>query len=126
MKKKIVLFIIVLAGFLIIYNYVFPEHRSIEKEKPLYSAQATLVFKEFMDNLTLAEVKYLDQTIVVTGVITSLSSDNLTINNKISCKFDGPISGFSIHDSIVIKGRCIGFDDLLEEIKLDQCSSIKF
>ena len=116
----------VLAGFLIIYNYVFPEHRSIEKEKPLYSAEATLVFKEFMDNLTLAEVKYLDQTIVVTGVVTSLSSDNLTINNKISCKFDGPISGFSIHDSIVIKGRCIGFDDLLEEIKLDQCSSIKF
>ena len=126
MKKKIILFIIVLAGFLIIINYIFPEHRSIETEKPLYSNEATLVFKEFIDNLTLAELKYLDQTIAVTGVITSLSSDNLTINNRISCKFDSPVSGFSINDSIAIKGRCIGFDDLLEEIKLDQCSSIKF
>jgi hypothetical protein len=26
---------------------------------------------------------------------------------------------------VAIKGRCIGFDDLLEEIKLDQCSIIK-
>mgnify|MGYP006071633269 FL=1 len=126
MKKKIILFIIVLAGFLIIINYIFPEHRSIETEKPLYSTEANLVFKEFIDNLTLAELKYLDQTIAVTGVITSLSSDNLTINNRISCKFDSPVSGFSINDSIAIKGRCLGFDDLLEEIKLDQCSSIKF
>jgi hypothetical protein len=27
-----------------------------------------------------------------------------------------------VNDSVTVKGRCIGFDDLLEEIKLDQCT----
>ena len=47
------------------------------------------------------------------------------INNKIFCKFDNIVNKININDSIVVKGRCIGYDELLEEIKLDQCSIVK-
>jgi hypothetical protein len=51
--------------------------------------------------------------------------ENVTINNKIYCQFESLNNDLKVNDSVAIKGRCIGFDDLLEEIKLDQCSIIK-
>jgi hypothetical protein len=35
------------------------------------------------------------------------------------------LSKLKVNDTIVVKGRCIGYDDLLEEIKLDQCSIVR-
>ena len=71
---------------------------------------------------TKAELKYLDQTIVVSGLITSVNAENITISNKIYCQFETLNNDLKVNVSVAIKGRCIGFDDLLEEIKLDQCS----
>ena len=83
------------------------------------------MFDEFIDNSKQAEYKYLNQTITVSGVITSFNTENIMINNKIFCKFDNIVNKININDSIVVKGRCIGYDELLEEIKLDQCSIVK-
>ena len=30
-----------------------------------------------------------------------------------------------LNNDVTIKGRCIGYDDLLEELKMDQCIIIK-
>ena len=55
----------------------------------------------------------------------SRDNESITINNKIFCNFTKIFSELKVNDPISVKGRCIGYDDLLEEIKLDQCSIVK-
>ena len=104
---------------------MYPDHRSISEESVSYKLDPESLFNEFIEDSQQAELKYLDQTIVVSGVITSINAKNITISNKIYCQFETLNSNFKVNKSIAVKGRCIGFDDLLEEIKLDQCSIIK-
>ena len=125
MKKKILLFVFTLCLFFLGYNYLFPDHRTINQEEALFNVEASILFDEFIDNSKQAEYKYLNQTITVFGVISSFNTENIMINNKIFCKFDNIVNKININDSIVVKGRCIGYDELLEEIKLDQCSIVK-
>ena len=125
MKKKILLFVFTLCLFFLGYNYLFPDHRTINQEEALFNVEASILFDEFIDNSKQAEYKYLNQTIIVSGVITSFNPENIMINNKIFCKFDTIMTEININDSTVVKGRCIGYDELLEEIKLDQCSIVK-
>ena len=122
MRSKIVFILIVVFGILFGYNYLFPEHRSIDQEAVRFTMDAEVVFSAFIENAPQAESKYLDQTLVVSGIISAVNSQGLTINNKIDCKINTIDLGLQLNDSIAIKGRCIGYDDLLEQIKLDQCS----
>jgi hypothetical protein len=125
MKNKLIVGFIIFFGIVIAYNYMYPDHRTISEEIVSFNVQADSIFNEFIDDATKAELKYLDQTIVVSGLITSVNAENITISNQIYCQFETLNNDLKENESVAIKGRCIGFDDLLEEIKLDQCSIIK-
>ena len=125
MRNKIIFSIIIVFGIIIAYNYMYPDHRSISEETVSYTLDAESLFNEFTEDSQQAELKYLDQTVVVSGLITSVNTGNITISNKIYCQFEALNSDLKVNDSLAVKGRCIGFDDLLKEIKLDQCSIIK-
>lgn len=125
MKKLywIILLISIIGGFLG-YNYIYQDHRDIDAEKPEFTLASEDISKEFADNASTAEAKYLDKTIMVSGNITEVNTEDITINNTIFCVLSEAYetTNFKINDNITIKGRCIGYDDLLELIKLDQCS----
>ena len=125
MRNKIIYSLILVFGIIIAYNYMYPDHRSISEETVSYTLDADSLFNEFTEDSQQAELKYLDQTIIVSGVITSINANSVTISNKIYGQFETLYSDLKVNDSIAVKGRCIGYDDLLEEIKLDQCSIIK-
>jgi len=122
MRNIVVFILIVVFGMFFGYNYLFPDHRSIDQEVVRFTIDADAIFNAFIENAPLAESKYLDHTLVVSGIISTVNSQGLTINNKIDCKINTIDLGLQLNDSIAIKGRCIGYDDLLEQIKLDQCS----
>jgi len=125
MKKLywIVLLIAIIGGFLG-YNYIYQDHRDIHAEKPEFTVASEVISKEFADNATTAEAKYLNKTIMVSGNITEINTKDITINNTLFCNLSEgyETTKFKINDNITIKGRCIGYDDLLELVKLDQCS----
>ena len=125
MRNKIIFSLILIIGLIFAYNYAYPDHRSIQDEPVSYTLDAASFFNEFKSDSHQAELKYLDQTVVVSGLITSVNTGNITISNKIYCQFEALNSDLKVNDSLAVKGRCIGFDDLLEEIKLDQCSIVK-
>ena len=125
MRNKIIVGLISIVGIIFAYNYLYPDHRSISEESVSYTLDAESIFNEFKADSHQAELKYLDQTVVVSGLITSVNTGNITISNKIYCQFEALNSDLKVNDSLAVKGRCIGFDDLLEEIKLDQCSIVK-
>jgi len=124
MKKKLLILalILIVAGYFG-YNYIYQDHRNIETEKAEFTIDATSLVAEFSENLSNAETKYLNKTIQITGKITELANNELTINEGVFCTFNAENfnTTFKLNDTVTIKGRCIGFDDLLEIVKLDQC-----
>jgi len=119
MRKWILILVVVILG-LIGYTYIYQDHRDIENEKAEFSLIASDWANEFVINPLASEKKYLNKTIEVQGTITELNAFDLTLDDNIFCQFTSKIKIES--KSIKIKGRFIGYDNLLEQVKLDQCS----
>jgi hypothetical protein len=104
------------------YNYIYKDHRDIMAEVSEIEIAAPYLLERFKkdDGKDL-----LNRTITVTGTITQVESKTITIDSNVHCSFGSEVGGFENGDLIVIKGRCIGYDDLFEVVKLDQCLIIK-
>ncbi|MGK0252920.1 MAG: hypothetical protein ACI9OE_000373 [Mariniflexile sp.] len=124
MKKWLILIILCVLG-LLVYKYLYQNHRDIANETSIYSLSALDISNEFAVNPVASESKYLNKTIEISGVVTNYNSNNLTLNENVFCLFSKNIQiEFLNNSQIKIKGRFIGYDDLLEQIKLDQCNII--
>ena len=122
MKKWIFFVIVLLIGGVLLYNYVYKDHRDIENEEPFFIVTSEDLITEFTLDNKIASEKYLDKTIQIIGVVTSLDGNVLQVESVISCYFKDTLnSNQLLNKKIEIKGRCIGYDELLEEIKIDQC-----
>ncbi len=106
------------------YNYIYQDHRDISTENADYTINASDFIAEFINDSETAQTKYLNKTIVINGDITAQTNNSITLNNSIFCSLL-EYNTISKEITVSIKGRCIGYDDLLEEIKLDQCSLTK-
>ena len=123
MKNKswfVFFFIVVLIAFA--YIYIQKPHRDISTESVEYSISSDALLDEFLVNEANASAKFLDKTIVVYGALTEIYNNFLAVDNKIYCKFEKEVPIIPLKSSLKVKGRCIGFDVLLEQVKLDQCS----
>lgn len=105
-----------------IYIYTQKPHRNISNEKVEFVLFSDEFLKEFKVNEGTAAAKFLDKTILVEGVVTEINMNYLILDNKIYCKFDKELPKNVLNTNLKVKGRCIGFDELLEQVKLDQCS----
>jgi len=122
MKKKIIALLVFIGAGIIVYNYIFQEHRNIETEKSEYTLSSIEILNEFSIDPLKSEKKYLNKTIEVTGKITAHSDKSISLDNIVFCQFSTYIKKeIKNNTQIKIKGRFIGYDDLVEEIKLDQC-----
>ena len=126
MKKKA---LIAVTVFLVLafatYKYMYKSHRNISTETVSYSASVKEVYTAFQQNDSLANAKYIDKTIEIYGKITNLDLSNkiITVDEKLLARFTNSIPNtLKLQNSIALKGRVVGFDDLLEEIQMDQCT----
>jgi hypothetical protein len=124
MKRNWIALIIVLIITTVIgYNYVYQDHRDIENEQTEFSMSSVEINQLFSKNPTSAEQKFLNKTIEVSGLITDINSNDITIDDKVFCQFSNNLEpSLDKNEKVKIKGRVIGYDDLLEQVKLDQCS----
>ena len=123
MKNKswfVFFFIVILIASA--YVYIQKPHRDISVETVEYSISSDALLNEFLVNEANASIKFLDKTIVVYGTLTEIYNNFLVVDDKIYCKFDVNTPEIPSNSFLKIKGRCIGFDVLLEQVKLDQCS----
>lgn len=124
-KRNWILFLLLVTICMFIsYQYIYQNHRDIKKEKAHYSTTPQTISDEFKQNPIEYEKKYLNKTIEISGITTETNYKDLTLNNTVFCQFT-EIHSVKINSIIKIKGRCIGYDDLFEQVKLDQCSIIK-
>nr|WP_282042445.1 hypothetical protein [Winogradskyella flava] len=107
------------------YNYIYQDHRDIETETAEFSISSSEIATLFSEDITSAEQKFLNKTIEISGIISEINTNDITIDDKAFCQFSDVITtALDKTDTIKIKGRVIGYDDLLEQVKLDQCTII--
>ncbi|WP_282136158.1 OB-fold protein [Seonamhaeicola maritimus] len=122
MKKKLIIVLLIGLIGVVIYNYIYKDHRNISTEKAEFTITSIELSNEFQIAPLDSEKKYLNKTIEISGLISEVNALNLVLNEKIFCQLLNPVNESVLKgNSIKVKGRCIGYDDLLEEIKLDQC-----
>ena len=126
MKKIILgLLLVAIAASVGIYLYMYQGHRDIAHEESAYSLTVPELSKQYATDAKTSDKKYLDKTIEIKGTITSIDSPNhsIVLDEKLSAVFkDSILPKLSMQSTIKIKGRFIGYDDLLEELKMDQIS----
>ncbi len=126
MKKKIIIILLVLlvAAF-VVYKILYKEHRDIASEDVTYTETVAQVFDAFQKDTQKANAKYLDKTIELSGIITNMDPQNklITVDEKLSARFTNSIpNNLKPRNTVTLKGRVVGYDDLLGEIQMDQCT----
>ncbi len=126
MSKKVKIIGILLLVVLLVaisINYVFHGGaRDLATEQTEFNVNSKDIILEFASNITTATKKYSDKAISISGKVTAVSDSVVTIDQTIICNLKSPDSNIIKEQTISIKGRLVGFDDLLGELKLDQCS----
>lgn len=129
MRKKIILgvLLVILVVAFAGYKMIYKEHRDIATEEAEFTLSADALQKEFTANDSLANVKYADKTILVSGKATAFdaASNTVTVDEILSATLKDKTEPITIQSPITIKGRFVGYDDLLGELKMDQVSLIK-
>lgn len=125
-RKKPLLIVLGIGAILaaiLVYNYVYQDHRNIETEKPTFTVSAIELSEAFQQDEMIATETYLNQTILVKGVVREMNKETAMMEPNVFFALsenehttDSP----KLHTNIQIKGRCIGYDSILEEIKFDQ------
>ncbi|WP_299276089.1 hypothetical protein [uncultured Psychroserpens sp.] len=122
MRKRIIILIVLAIGLIIGYNYIYQDHRDIESENAKYKMTTSDIALSFSENISESEAKYLNTTIEVAGKISESDSHSITLDDKVFCQFTNAIQNtIKPNSQLKVKGRVIGYDDLLEQVKLDQC-----
>ena len=68
----------------------------------------------------------INQVVQFRGKVTGFDSSFVILDHRLICSTDSSVkSNLSIGDSTILKGRCLGYDDLLEELRLDHVVKIK-
>jgi hypothetical protein len=125
MKKKIIIILLIL--FLVIfvtYKYVYKQHRDVSTEKVDHKGTVKDILSDFQTNEVNANAKYLDKTIEVSGTISSIDFElnSLFLDEILFVTLKDKLpKSLQLQSAIKIKGRFIGYDALLEELKMDQC-----
>ncbi|MEO9558943.1 MAG: hypothetical protein ABJG51_07315 [Nonlabens ulvanivorans] len=120
MIKKI-LFGFLLIGFIVIigYNYLYQDHVDVEQSKSSASFTSQVLIELFTDQDLQNDQRALDQIIEVKGKVTNVEKNTIILDEQI---FIEMVADEKLKENqlIIIKGRCLGYDELLEEVKIDQ------
>ena len=126
MKKKLIL---ALTGLLVgvtalgfVLNATFnPKHRVIANEEPAFFIPADELQYLFANDEQSAGKKYMDQVLKVSGKVTEVEGQSIVLDNRVLANLlTDTGKGLLQGEELIIKGRCVGFDELLLQVKIDQ------
>jgi tRNA_anti-like len=126
-KFKIILFSIVVIGILGLTGYNYLMHggaRNLSAEDAAFTVSSKNITNEFASNTETANKKYLEKAIIIKGTVTKITNKEIIIDNTIICNLKELDPSIQKNQFITLKGRVVGYDDLMGEIKLDQCLKV--
>ena len=119
-RTKIALFILLtaLVGSYAAYKYAYKPHTTINELDVKFSGTANA----FYESVQQDALKWQDVAVELEGTVTSIDDKGFVLNHNVYCQLNEGLSTGALKEAqtIKIKGRMIGYDDLLDEVKLDQ------
>lgn len=118
---------LVLLSGMVIYEKVFnAKHREIFEGPTEFTISADDLQFYFADNQKVATKKYMDKVIETYGSVTEVGDNTLVLEDRVQVYFLSDLKQeITVGDNMSIKGRCVGFDELLLTVKMDQATTIK-
>lgn len=124
LSKKSKIRIVVILSLLVItacsiYAYVFKPHDKVVDITSEYIGSAN----DFMVKIKEDAKLWNSKIVTLTGEISSLEANGIILENNIFCQFDNASETLNLQKgkTTTIKGHIIGYDDLFDELKLNQC-----
>ncbi len=127
MKKWLIIFILLIGVALAGYFYVFHKpHRNVQAEEASVHLRARELFDAYKQEVSAANAQYLDQVVEIRGAITELDDNHLILEPGIYCQMAEGFapSGLTEGGEVTVKGRVVSFDELFEEVRVDQASLV--
>jgi len=124
MKKLFLFLVFITIAVFVAYNYVMAAPKDVASTSADVTINAPILAKDFASSEIVATEKYAEKVIAVSGLVTAVDDKSVTLDGKVNCVFKDIIS-VKKGESVKIKGLFIGYDEMFEEIKIDQCSFIK-
>jgi tRNA_anti-like len=127
MNKKIKLYAIgsfaLIALMFGVYKFLLKNaERDIKNENAVFTVNSRSISDEFGKNATTSITKYQDKTIVLKGIVTDVSDKQLILDGIMICEMIEKQNNELRNKKVTLKGRFVGYDDLMGELKMDQCS----
>ena len=114
-----VLPLVALVAFVYYTKSLKPDYAS---KKPTLKTDSHDLLWRFQMN---EGAELINQIVQFRGKITGFDSLLVIVDHRLICNPDSSmVVDLSIGDSTTLKGRCIGYDDLLEELRLDHVVKI--
>ncbi len=105
-----------------IYYYVMHGgKRDLTTEETEFAVTSKEIIDEFAKDGDVANKKYLDKAVTIKGIVSEIDGNQIILDNTVNCTFKSIDSTIEVGQTITVKGRIVGFDDLMEELKLDEC-----
>ena len=123
MKYKILLLLLLTSSSIyLVFQYVYQDHKNIAHQDAKHQITSDLLLYHYSENSDLANDLYLNQILELKGVVKSVADDFIILHPGVVCMLGNNFQPNNIKsmDSVVIKARCIGFDDLFGEVKMDK------
>ena len=117
-KKLILVSVILIIGFFG-YNYVFKKADTTEDIEISFKGSS----KDLLLKLSKNVYELNSKAVLIEGKISSINDEGIIIDETVFCQFTDLQSTQKLKESqtVKIKGIIIGYDDLLNELKLNQC-----
>ena len=130
-------FFVVLLILVVSVVYVFNKpHRNVVDAKPQYSLSLDEMHDEFLADEEKAGQKYFDKVVELKGTLSAL---NMGENGRYNFLLEESVRTASgeiielndeelnlVGEEVKIKGLYIGYENLLEEIQLSECTIVKY
>lgn len=116
------LLLVVIVGYAVL-NYAYKPHQTVDERDIKFTGTAT----EFSITVAKDAAPWQDVVVQLTGTITATDANGFTLNNNTYCQVSDTkvLATLNNGQNVTVKARMIGYDDLLEELKLDQTKIIK-
>jgi len=128
MKKKKIIILVSLLSFLAVSTTIYfiwnKPHKNYFNAPVDISIEGTKLNEYYQNDLMDANLKFLDKILLVSGPVTKLNSRLVIIGDNIVCSLDSSHvldTSIKLYDEISVRGRCIGYDDLFGEVRIDHC-----
>jgi hypothetical protein len=130
MKKLTILFLVVFVVFSILVgiNILYKPHKDIANSRVDFTINSKELYNEFTQDEKKAFKMYSNKVIESSGKISSIDIENksIVLDSILFYQFDHAIEKtIKLNQNIKIKARLVGYDELMNEIKLDQSTILK-